>query len=247
MDQTPPVPLGAIYGLFFRIGLFSFGGQLTSWIHREVVLVRGWMTNEEFLSGMALSQILPGVNSTNTAVFVGQRLRGAWGATVAITAMLTGPFFAVILAGILYKWIIGWHGVQSRFHAPACLAGAALLVAHDLLRAAKRLLAKRKIDQALVAGHMTSHQRVVGLLHLSGLEGHAESAVGVCVGGQHHHAAGVAIEAVHDARPGKSLCRARHQTVRLLGSDAGHAEQSARLVHHHEAVALREHAVAVGR
>jgi chromate transporter len=46
MDQTPPVPLGAIYGLFFRIGLFSFGGQLTSWILREVVLVRGWMTNE---------------------------------------------------------------------------------------------------------------------------------------------------------------------------------------------------------
>ena len=28
MDQTPPVPLGAIYGLFFRIGLFSFGGFL---------------------------------------------------------------------------------------------------------------------------------------------------------------------------------------------------------------------------
>ena len=122
MDQPPPVPLARIYGLFFRIGLFSFGGQLTSWIHREVVLVRGWMTNEEFLSGMALSQILPGVNSTNTAVFVGQRLRGAWGATVAITAMLTGPFFAVILAGVLYKWVIGWHGVQSIMEGVAAVA-----------------------------------------------------------------------------------------------------------------------------
>ena len=122
MDQTPPVPLGAIYGLFFRIGLFSFGGQLTSWIHREVVLVRGWMTNDEFLSGMALSQILPGVNSTNTAVFVGQRLRGVWGATVAITAMLTGPFFAVILAGILYKSMVGWDGVQSIMEGVAAVA-----------------------------------------------------------------------------------------------------------------------------
>jgi len=122
MDHTPPVPLAKIYGLFFRIGLFSFGGQLTAWIHREVVLVRGWMTNEEFLSGMALSQILPGVNSTNTAVFVGQRWRGAWGATVAITAMLTGPFFAVMLAGILYKWIIGWHGVQSIMEGVAAVA-----------------------------------------------------------------------------------------------------------------------------
>jgi len=122
MDQPPPVPLARIYGLFFRIGLFSFGGQLTSWIHREVVLVRGWMTNEEFLSGMALSQILPGVNSTNTAVFVGQRLRGAWGATIAITAMLTGPFFAVILAGVAYKWVIGWHGVQSIMEGVAAVA-----------------------------------------------------------------------------------------------------------------------------
>ena len=122
MDHPPPVPLSKIYGLFFRIGLFSFGGQLTAWIHREVVLVRGWMTNEEFLSGMALSQILPGVNSTNTAVYVGQRLRGAWGAAAAITAMLTGPFIAVILAGILYKWIIGWHGVQSIMEGVAAVA-----------------------------------------------------------------------------------------------------------------------------
>ena len=122
MDQPPPVPLATIYALFFRIGLFSFGGQLTSWIHREVVLVRGWMSNEEFLSGLALSQILPGVNSTNTAIFVGQRLRGAWGAAAAITAMLTGPFFAVILASVLYKWVVGWDGVQSIMEGVAAVA-----------------------------------------------------------------------------------------------------------------------------
>ena len=122
MDQPPPVSLATIYGLFFRIGLFSFGGQLTSWIHREVVLVRGWMTNEEFLSGLALSQILPGVNSTNTAVFVGQRLRGAWGATVAITAMLTGPLVGVILAGLFYKWVAGLYGVQSIMEGVAAVA-----------------------------------------------------------------------------------------------------------------------------
>lgn len=122
MDQSPPVSLLKIYALFFRIGLFSFGGQLTSWIHREIVLVRGWMTNDEFLSGMALSQILPGVNSTNTAIFVGQRLRGASGAATAIVAMLTGPFFAVILAAIFYRWIIGWYGIQAIMEGVAAVA-----------------------------------------------------------------------------------------------------------------------------
>ena len=122
MERSPPVPLSTIYALFFRIGLFSFGGQLTSWIHREVVVVRGWLTNEEFLSGLALSQILPGVNSTNTAIFVGQRLRGVAGAAMAIIAMLTGPFFAVIVAAIFYDRLIGLPGFSAIIEGVAAVA-----------------------------------------------------------------------------------------------------------------------------
>ncbi len=59
------------------VGLFSFGGGLTAWFHREVVLVRGWMTDDEFFSGYSLAQLLPGVNSTNMAVYIGQHVRGA--------------------------------------------------------------------------------------------------------------------------------------------------------------------------
>src|SRR5690242_11303725 len=73
--QTPaaqPVSLWSLYRMFFLVGLFSFGGGLTAWFHREIVLVRGWMTDEEFFSGYSLSQVLPGVNSTNMAVYIGQ-------------------------------------------------------------------------------------------------------------------------------------------------------------------------------
>jgi chromate transporter len=66
---APSVSLLALYKLFFGVGLFSFGGGLTAWFHREVVLVRGWMTNDEFFSGYSLAQLLPGVNSTNMAVY----------------------------------------------------------------------------------------------------------------------------------------------------------------------------------
>ena len=97
-DKAVParVPLASIYWVFFQIGVMSFGGGLVSWIHREVVTVRGWIKEEEFLSGMALSQILPGVNSTNTAIFVGQRVRGGIGATVALGAFLCLLFGAVL-------------------------------------------------------------------------------------------------------------------------------------------------------
>jgi chromate transporter len=102
-----PVPLLALYRVFFYIGSFSFGGGLVSWIHREIVTVRQWMTTEEFLTGVALSQILPGVNSVNASIFVGQRLRGPLGALVCVAAMLTGPFIAIAIAAAVYQRTVG--------------------------------------------------------------------------------------------------------------------------------------------
>jgi chromate transporter len=117
-----PVSLFTIYRLFFWVGLFSFGGGLTAWFHREVVLVRQWMTDEEFFSGYSLAQVLPGVNSTNMAVYIGQRVRGAIGSAVALTALLSGPLVIVIAAGIAYDWLIGLPGFSA---AMAGIASAA--------------------------------------------------------------------------------------------------------------------------
>ncbi len=127
-DQPPPVPLWAIYRVFFEIGILSFGGGLVSWIHRETVTKRNWIAQEEFLSGVALGQILPGVNSTNVGIFVGQRLRGAAGAATALTAMLTGPFFGVLLAAMAYRWLLALPGFG------AVVAGVAAAAIGMLLR-----------------------------------------------------------------------------------------------------------------
>lgn len=114
--QTPaaqPVSLWSLYKLFFVVGLFSFGGGLTAWFHREIVLVRGWMTDEEFFSGYSLAQVLPGVNSTNMAVYIGQHVRGAIGAAVALAALLSGPFVVVIAAAIAYHRLIEIPGFAA--------------------------------------------------------------------------------------------------------------------------------------
>jgi hypothetical protein len=87
LEQTRRVPLSEIYRTFFVIGLFSFGGGLVSWIYRDAVDVRKWMSREDFLPGVALAQVMPGVSSTNCAIYVGQILRGWMGALTAITAV----------------------------------------------------------------------------------------------------------------------------------------------------------------
>src|ERR1700754_2712182 len=106
MQKPASVSLSAIYILFFKVGVFSFGGGLTAWFHREVVLVRRWMTDEEFFSGYSLAQVLPGVNSTNMAVYIGQHVRGAIGSVTALTALLSGPFVVVIVAAVSYNRLV---------------------------------------------------------------------------------------------------------------------------------------------
>jgi chromate transporter len=123
-----PISLFAIWRVFFWIGLFSFGGGLLPWIHREVVTVRGWMKAEQFLTGVALSQILPGVNSVNMAVYAGQRVRGLAGAVVAVVAMLTGPFLVMLLAAVSYRTILGVPWIH------AAMAGVAAGAIGMLLR-----------------------------------------------------------------------------------------------------------------
>jgi chromate transporter len=96
-----PPSILSLFLAFFRIGLLSFGGGLTGWVYREVVTLRGWIDEDEFMSGLALSQILPGANITNLAVYVGQKMHGLLGAVVAFLGLLSGPFCAVLaLAGV---------------------------------------------------------------------------------------------------------------------------------------------------
>lgn len=103
--DKPTASLPELFWIFVQIGAFSFGGGLSAWVHREIVTKRAWMTETEFLTGLALCQVLPGVNVVNLAVHVGQRLRGAIGATVSTLAILIVPFFVVIGLVTIYDQI----------------------------------------------------------------------------------------------------------------------------------------------
>jgi chromate transporter len=101
------VSLLAILAVFAKIGLMSFGGALSGWMHREIVLRRGWIDEADFLSGLALGQIMPGANVANLSLYIGQRLRGGAGAVVALLGMLLPPMIVVLALGMLYDRVAG--------------------------------------------------------------------------------------------------------------------------------------------
>ncbi|HET6621647.1 MAG TPA: chromate transporter [Dongiaceae bacterium] len=115
ISDQKQVKLSEIFLVFLRIGAFSFGGGLTGWVYREVVQERRWLAEQEFLSGMAVSQILPGANVTNLSIYIGQKLRGTIGAFAALIGLLLVPFFLVIGFLLVYENVsqVSWVGLAT--------------------------------------------------------------------------------------------------------------------------------------
>jgi chromate transporter len=107
------VSLAEIAIVHARIGMVAFGGGMSGLFYREIVTNKGWMTEQEFLSGLAICQIIPGVNIANLTVYIGQQLRGAVGAVVALISLLTGPFFFVIGAAMIYDRLRDYDAVTA--------------------------------------------------------------------------------------------------------------------------------------
>jgi chromate transporter len=91
-----------LFLIFSRIGLMSFGGGLSGWFMREFVYHRKWVTEEEFLNGLAISQALPGINITNLAIWIGYRLCGRSGAIAAFFGIIGPPGVLLVLIGTVF-------------------------------------------------------------------------------------------------------------------------------------------------
>lgn len=159
-DSPVPPSIAVIFGIFFRIGIFSFGGGLSGWVYREIVTLRGWMDEDEFMSGLAMSQVLPGANIANLSVYVGQKLRGPAGALAAFFGLLCGPFFAVIALASVYNQLKGLTYAEPAMDGVAAAAIGLLLIVAG--RGVRRALRR---PEAIIA--LTATFAGVGLMHWS--------------------------------------------------------------------------------
>ena len=66
-SKNPPSVLGVAL-LFLRVGVTAFGGGTTAFTHRELVERTGWLTEQSFLTGLTIAQVLPGANPVNLAL-----------------------------------------------------------------------------------------------------------------------------------------------------------------------------------
>ena len=97
-NENPQVPSpGELAGAFLKLGVTAYGGlAMIEPIRRQVVEAKAWLTQTEFLDGLALCQVVPGATVVQLAAYVGYRLRRTTGALVAAAAFI-GPAFVLML------------------------------------------------------------------------------------------------------------------------------------------------------
>ena len=89
-----------LFLMFAKIALFNFGGgfAMIPLIAAEMDKFQ-WLTSQEFMDIIAISQMTPGAIAVNTATYVGYSVAGIWGAVVSTIAI---PFPSLILVITLY-------------------------------------------------------------------------------------------------------------------------------------------------
>lgn len=98
----PTVSLWEVFLTFFLIGATSFGGGVVAYLRNSLVVKKAWLDEEGFMAALEISQALPGLNATNMAVIVGDRLRGPVGSALAFLGMTLPGGILVFILGIVY-------------------------------------------------------------------------------------------------------------------------------------------------
>lgn len=110
---------------FLRLGTFGFGGPpaLVSAMHRDLVMERQWISEEDYREGMALAQLAPGPLAAQLAIYLGYVHHGVMGATLVGLAFVLPSFVMVLGISWAYVQFNGLAWMQAIFYG----VGAAVI------------------------------------------------------------------------------------------------------------------------
>lgn len=93
-----------LFGLFFKIGLFTFGGGMAMLpLVQQELVSRSLMTIDQATDMVAISQMTPGPFAINAATFVGMQLYGIPGATAATLGVVLPSVILCLLVARVMK------------------------------------------------------------------------------------------------------------------------------------------------
>jgi chromate transporter len=103
---------------FLHLGTFGFGGPiaLAGYMQRDLVERRRWVSKQDYLEGLAFSQLSPGPLAAQLAMYLGWLRSGAVGATLVGIAFILPSFLMVLAVAALYVHYGNLPWIQGMFY-----------------------------------------------------------------------------------------------------------------------------------
>lgn len=133
---------------FFKMGALTFGGgyAMIPFIG-ETVLAHNWMTTEELVDFIAVSESTPGAFAVNISTYIGSEVGGILGAFLATLGLVLPPFIIIILIAKVYEKIKENTLVQgAMLGLKATVVG---LIAATVLSVGKEIFFSKGINAAV--------------------------------------------------------------------------------------------------
>src|SRR5579859_7571697 len=110
--------LWELVAYFLRLGTFGFGGPiaLAGYMQRDLVEKRRWIDKQDYLNGLAFSQLAPGPLAAQLAIYLGFVRAGFIGATIVAAAFILPSFLMVVVIGKAYVSFGGTVLIAALFY-----------------------------------------------------------------------------------------------------------------------------------
>lgn len=147
-----------LFGTFFKIGAFTFGGgyAMVALLEHEFVEQKQWVSREEFLDMVAIAESTPGPMAVNSATYIGYKIGGFSGAAASTLAVCIPSFAVIYIISLFFDQFLALSVVASAFRGiQACviylILSAGLKMLKNLERTPFNLLVLTAVVAAMVS------------------------------------------------------------------------------------------------
>ncbi len=137
MRKKPVSPL-TLFLIFFKLGLFTFGGGyvIIPLMHAEMVEKRKWISDDDIMDILVIAESTPGPISINASTFIGYKVGGFWGALAGTFGLVLPSLIIISLVAVIYDRFVALTLVNYAFRG--IMAAITLLIAGATFKLTKK-------------------------------------------------------------------------------------------------------------
>jgi chromate transporter len=127
-EESSMPSLRSLFLRVLKLGATAYGGPgMISHIKAMAVNEKGWLKEGEFMSGLALCQLIPGATMVQIVTYIGYRVRGVRGALTAAVAFVLPAFIAILILSVIYFRFHSLWFIEALFKGLSAIVVAIIL------------------------------------------------------------------------------------------------------------------------